>query len=180
MSFTRLIPWESRATDEVAALLMNYPAEQRALGLMVGQLKTDYPNRLKDGRSLIQCVNLLAEEGFLRVERSWTDADVLESLTVYPWHITEIPPSEEYFDHTEEHGDGHRAVHIHFYKNIHEEYVVWPFVRRNGVSTSSFRHFQVLRAFPDVAAAREAALTIGRTLIEIGWDRAKSHVLYGG
>jgi len=169
-AYSRLLSWEARATDEVLALLINYSAERRVQGITVKELVRDYPNRLKDYRSVIAAVDLLSDEGRVLVERSSGHNHALDSIRIYPRVDQEVPPPPGSFDHREEHVEGEHRILIDFYKDVEGRDFVWPYIERVRQHSATAQHFQVRGHFLDQAAARDSALTQARTLISVGFE----------
>lgn len=77
--YSRLVPNQSRSTNEIHALILHYRD-----GVTLKKLMQDNSECLKDASSVIAAIGLLEEEGKVRVERSTGHHDYRDSLTVYP------------------------------------------------------------------------------------------------
>jgi hypothetical protein len=84
--------------------------------------------------------------------------------------VVEIPPSEDLLLGTEDHPEGQHIIRIEFYKTPDGSYFVWPMTMRVRRDCARSKHFQVLGHFPDMGAARQAAINQGRAFISPGFD----------
>jgi hypothetical protein len=171
--FSRLLPQEARAADQVMALLLAYPFERQAKGITVKELMRDYPDRLKCASSVIAAIYLLEEERQIILETSYGHENCLDSLRAYPPVGIDIPPSEP-AHHDEVQSvrkqDGYEdVVRMEFYQTPEGKYFVWPYVGQIRQNGDSYRHFKLRMHFDDIESARECALNQGAMLAELGY-----------
>jgi hypothetical protein len=81
--FLRSLPQDARATDLVEDLLRSYPLKQQMVGITVQDLMRDHQNQITERTSLIAAMELLADEGSIRLGRSKGHADVFEIVRAY-------------------------------------------------------------------------------------------------
>ncbi len=86
-----------------------------------------------------------------------------------PVKTPEIPPQADPLL-TEEYTEGQHVIRIEFYKATDGSYFVWPNLVRGKGSSVVTKHFQVPGHFPNMDAARQAAINEGRSLIGAGFD----------
>jgi hypothetical protein len=89
MTYSRLIAPQSRATDEVHALLLSYSRLHQMEGITLRELLTDYSEQLKSTDTVIAAVNLLAEESKVVYKKSRGHSDPRNSIRIYPQPFTE-------------------------------------------------------------------------------------------
>ena len=82
--YSRLISHQARATDQVHALLLDYPVIRQLEGITVKELLRDHPEQLKSAVAVIAAVDLLIEEGKVIREKSTGHAHPFDSIRVYP------------------------------------------------------------------------------------------------
>jgi hypothetical protein len=82
--YSRLMQHEGISADQILALLLNYPRHYQARGITLGELLQQHKEILKDGRSVKAALELLAEEGKVRLEKSGGHLDVLDTTRIYP------------------------------------------------------------------------------------------------
>jgi hypothetical protein len=82
--YSREIPHQSRAADQVLALLLAYPHARRVgEGITVRELLRDHPEQLKSAASVIAALDLLTEEGQVIREKSKGHAHPYDSIRIY-------------------------------------------------------------------------------------------------
>jgi hypothetical protein len=81
--FLRSLPQDARATDLVEALLRSYPPERQLAGITVQDLLHDHQDQITDASSVIAAMDLLADEGNIRLGRSNSRTDVFASIRAY-------------------------------------------------------------------------------------------------
>lgn len=167
--YSRLVPSQARTTDQVLALLMNYPAERRVLGVTVGDVMRDHSDRLTNPSSVLAAVDLLSEEGIVSVEKHTGLNDYRDATRIYLQLMREIPPTDDAVLR-ETHAVGEYNVIVDFYKAADGKFFVWPYIQQMRGDGMSAKHFQIRGHFDSVDDARECALTVGRTLVEVGFD----------
>lgn len=171
--FSRLLPQEARAADQIMALLLNYPFERRARGITVKELMRDYPERLKCASSVIAAIYLLEEERQIMLERSYGHENCLDSLRAYPPVGIDIPPPmppHHHEVHSVRKHDGHEdVVRMEFYQTPEGKYFVWPYVGQIRQDGDSHKHFKLRMHFDDIESARDCAVNQGTMLTELGY-----------
>jgi hypothetical protein len=81
--FLRSLPQDARATDLVEGLLRSYPLKRQLVGITVQDLLRDHQDQITDASSVIAAMDLLADEGNIRLGRSNGHTDVFESNRAY-------------------------------------------------------------------------------------------------
>src|SRR5689334_1605405 len=76
--YSRSVPHESRAADEVQNAVQRYPQGVTFEDLMQGN-----PHRLQDRSSVLAAIELLIEEGKLKTDRPWSGKGLLDDVKLY-------------------------------------------------------------------------------------------------
>lgn len=77
--YSRLIPHQKRAADQIHSMILRYPD-----GVTVRTLMKDNSEFLKDPNSVLAAIDLLVKEGKIREERSTGHEHHLDSVKVFP------------------------------------------------------------------------------------------------
>ena len=174
---SRSLQQQADPADIYMALLINYPPERRFLGVTLGDMARDYPNKFDSEskvRAAIAAFTLLAREGKVYEQRSSGRPHFLDSIKVsFPGGF-DIPPSQEAV-RTDRHLVGDHTVVIHIYKTAEGKFFVWPYIERVSRDSAGYvhtlqKHFPLRGHFDDVQAALRSAITQGTTLVEVGFD----------
>src|ERR1700761_6438139 len=76
--YSRSIPHQSRAADEIQKLVRQY-----SQGVTVNELMRSNPDRLKDASSVLAAIELLIEEGKLKSNEPWGGKGFLDEVKLY-------------------------------------------------------------------------------------------------
>jgi predicted ATPase len=76
--YSRSVPHESRAADEVQNVVQRYPQ-----GVTFEDLMRGNPHRLKDRNSVLAAIELLIEEGKLKTDMPWSGKGFLDDVKLY-------------------------------------------------------------------------------------------------